>query len=197
MVFYRNKESKWWRPPGINLWNSGISMPTNFTTEYLTDNDNFKFVDDLSIMEIINLLTIWLCSYNMKVHVASDFQSNSAYIPAENWKSQSYLQNFSAWTLQQKMKLNEEELKQIIFNFTNNFQFQTRNKVNNRNIEIIAKTKLLGVVLSNDLKWEENTTLLVKRANSRMLLFWKCASFTKDLEELKNIYILFIRSILE
>ena len=95
------------------------------------------------------------------------------------------------------MKLNEEELKQIIFNFTNNFQFRTRNKVNNRNIEIIAKTKLLGVVISNDLKWEENTTLLVKRANSRMLLFWKCASFTKDLEELKNIYILFIRSILE
>ena len=85
----------------------------------------------------------------------------------------------------------------MIFNFTNDFQFSTRNILNNKNIEVIDKTKLLGVVISNDLKWEENTNLLVKKANARMQLLRKCATFTTDKNELTNVYILFIRSILE
>ena len=95
------------------------------------------------------------------------------------------------------MKLNIEKTKQMIFNFTNDFQFSTRNILNGKNIEVINKTKLLGVVISNDLKWEENTNLLIKKANARMQLLRKCATFTKDKSELTNIYILFIRSILE
>ena len=49
------------------------------------------------------------------------------------------------------MKLNEGKTKQMIFNFTNNTQFSTRIKLNNKNIEIINKTKLLGLVITNDL----------------------------------------------
>ena len=95
------------------------------------------------------------------------------------------------------MKLNEDKTKQMIFNFTTNKQLSTRTKLNNTNIEIVEKTKLLGLVLTNDLKWEENTELLVKKANSRIHVLRKCSNFTKDIEELKNIYILIIRSILE
>ena len=95
------------------------------------------------------------------------------------------------------MKLNEDKTKQMIFNFTNNFQFSMRNKLNDKNVEIIETTKLLGTVLTSDLKWEENTSLLVKKANARMQLLRKVATFTRDEDELKNIYILFVRSILE
>ena len=68
---------------------------TNFNTEYLTDEEKYKFVDDLSILEIINLLTIGLCSYNVKAHVASDLKTNSTYISNEILKSQTYLNNIS------------------------------------------------------------------------------------------------------
>ena len=184
-------------PQGSILGNLEYSSQTNFNTEYLTTDEKYKFVDDLSIIEIINLLTIGLSSYNMKAHVASDIQSDSTFIPPENLESQSYLKKLSAWTDNQKMKLNEEKTKQMIFNFTNNYQFSTRNQLNNTNVEVIEKTKLLGTIITNDLKWEENTSFLVKKANSRMQLLRKCVTFTKNIEELKNIYILFIRSILE
>ena len=69
--------------------------------------------------------------------------------------------------------------------------------MNKKNVEIIEKTKLLGTVITNDLKWEENTLLLVKKAYARMQLLRKCTTFTNDKDELKNIYILFIQSILE
>ena len=170
---------------------------TNFNTDYLTPEEKYKFVDDLSILEIINLLTIGMCSYNMRAHVASDIISESTYIPAENLKSQTYLRNIGQWTDHQKMKLNIDKTKQMIFNFTNNFKFSTRNTLNGKNIEIKDKTKLLGVMITNDLKWEDNTNMLVKKANARMQLLRKCATFTRDKSELKNIYILFVRSILE
>ena len=37
----------------------------------------------------------------------------------------------------------------------------------------------------------------MKKANARMQLLRKCATFTTDKNELTNVYILFIRSILE
>ena len=52
------------------------------------------------------------------------------------------------------MILNQKKAKSMIFNFTDNFQFNTRLSLNNENIEIVDNTnKLLGVIVSNDLKW--------------------------------------------
>ena len=64
-------------------------------------------------------------------------------------------------------------------------------------IEVINSTKLLGTIISSDLKWDLNTASIVKKANARMELLRKVASFGTNPEELKNIYILFIRSLLE
>jgi hypothetical protein len=69
--------------------------------------------------------------------------------------------------------------------------------LNDESLEIVKYANLLGVVVSDNLKWDENTTYLVKRANSRMELLRKVASFGTSIEEKKNIYIIYIRSILE
>ena len=53
------------------------------------------------------------------------------------------------------------------------------------------------MIITDDLKWEDNTASLVKRANSRMELLRKVASFGTSAEEKRNIYILYIRSVLE
>ena len=60
------------------------------------------------------------------------------------------------------------QTKTVIFNFTDNFQFTTRLKHNQENIEVINQTKLLGTIISNDLKWDANTSYLVKKANARI-----------------------------
>ena len=55
-----------------------------------------------------------------------------------------------------------------------------RNKLNDKNVKISDKTKFLGTVITNDLKWEENTSLLVKKANARIQLLWTVATFARD-----------------
>ena len=85
----------------------------------------------------------------------------------------------------------------MIFNFTNKFQFTTNLSVNDKDIEIVAETKLLGTYLTENLKWNKNTSEIVKKAWKRMQLLNRAAIFTSSKQDLKKIYLTYVRSILE
>ena len=159
--------------------------------------DRFKFVDDLSILEIVNLLTVGLTSFNIKHQVPTDIPHHNQFIPSENLKSQEWLDSIDEWTENQKMMINEKKTKTMIFNFTENFQFTTRIRLKDANIEVIKSTRLLGTMVTDDLKWDLNTSTIVNKSNARMELLRRVASFGTPEEDLLTIYILFIRSILE
>ena len=65
------------------------------------------------------------------------------------------------------------------------------------NICCIKSTKLLGTIIQDNLKWDLNTNRLIKKANAKMNLLRKMAEFNAPMEDLKHIYVTFIRSILE
>ena len=53
------------------------------------------------------------------------------------------------------------------------------------------------MIIQDDLKWDANIASLVKRANARMVLLRKLSEFGAPREDMKTIYISYIRSILE
>ena len=61
----------------------------------------------------------------------------------------------------------------------------------------INETKLLGLRIRDDLSWKSNTNELTKRAYSRMMIIKKLIQFNVPLAELVQIYILYIRSVVE
>ena len=85
----------------------------------------------------------------------------------------------------------------MIFNFTNNHQFSTRLNIEGTQIEEKETVKLLGTIIANDLRWEENTKILIKKANARMCLLRAVSHFNPPSSDLKLIYIQYIRSLLE
>ena len=85
----------------------------------------------------------------------------------------------------------------MIFNFSKNHQFSMRMKENGENIEIVNKIKLLGTIVTSDLKWNKNTEYLTKKAWTRMQLLTNAAKFTKQKTDLKSFYTTFIRPVLE
>ena len=95
------------------------------------------------------------------------------------------------------MKINEKKTKFMVFNCTKNFQFGTRLSINNQPIEMIEHTKLLGTIIQNNLSWDLNTKELVKKANARMEILRKVSTFNPGIVDMKTIYIMYIRSILE
>ena len=159
--------------------------------------DRFKIIDDLTTLEIINLLLIGISSYNVKAHIPSNIGIDQHYLPAQNLKTQEYLEKINLWTNNQLMQINERKTKSMIFNFTKNFQFSTDLQLKNNKIQITTELKLLGTIISDNLSWDSNIKFLVKKANSKMQLLHKIASFGASENDLKIIYFSYIRSILE
>ena len=170
---------------------------SNNNTDYISSEMKFKFVDDLSALELLNLILIGLSSYNFKNHVASDIGVDQLFLPSENMQSQNTLDQIQEWTDDNKMKLNSKKSKVMIFNFTDDYQFATRLYMENNLLETVTQTKLLGTIIQTDLKWHSNTEMLIKKGYQRMLILNKLYEFKVPDEDMLNIYVLYLRSILE
>ena len=79
---------------------------SNDNRETVDSKHKFKFVDDLTALEIVNLISVGMSNFNVKMSIPNDIPSHNGYIPKKNLKIQSYLHEFSARTNLKKMKLN-------------------------------------------------------------------------------------------
>ena len=52
----------------------------NDCADFMNEDERFKFIDDLSLLEIINLISLGISSYNCKQHIPSDIATATAYI---------------------------------------------------------------------------------------------------------------------
>ena len=170
---------------------------TNNNSDNIPIEDKYKYFDDLTTLEVINMLSIGLTSLNVKNQVASDLPIHGQFIDKSQLKSQKYLEDLNAWSQDHEMVINQKKTKAMIFNFTNKYQFHTRLTLKNENIEIVDTIKLLGTQISNDLSWDENCKSLVKKVNARMQLLQKCKILGSSNEEMVLLWILYCRSVLE
>ena len=94
------------------------------------------------------------------------------------------------------MKLNEEKCKYMIFTRSLT-EIATRFEINSKIIDRIEETKLLGVWLTTYLDWTKNTKEICRKAYARMSMLTKLKYVGVGEEDLLEIYILYIRSLLE
>ena len=184
-------------PQGGTLGIEEYLSQNNDNTDILDEDEKFKFIDDLSTLEIINLISIGLACYSYQNHVPSDIATNSLFLDPKNVKSQDYLRNIESWSESKQMKLNEKKTNYMIFNFSSNYQFNTRLDIDGRKIDQICETKLLGLKIRDDLSWKSNTEMLTRKAYMRMTILKKLIQFEVPVYELVQIYILYIRSVVE
>ena len=185
------------RPQGGTLGIEEYLSQSNGNTDFLDQDEKYKFIDDLSILEILNLISIAMSSYNFHKHVASDIAVGNDYLEPESLKSQQYLDKISDWTIKQEMKLNGSKTKYMIFNPSKNHQFNTRLKLEGQVIEQVHEAKLLGVIIRDDLSWKSNTNFITRKAYKRMIILKNLFNFNLPITEMLEIYFLYIRSVVE
>ena len=184
-------------PQGCPLGQHSYTSISNDNASHIPIEDRFKWIDDLNTLEIINLAAIGLASYNHKLHVAADVGIDQKYLPTSNIKSQVYSDQICKWTQENKMKLNPDKSKVMLFNFTKKYQFAVRLFMDEKLLEIVNQSTVLGLVITADLTWKKNTEMLVRKANSRMLIIRKLIEFPVERKDLVMLYGQFVRSILE
>ena len=88
-----------------------------------------------------------LCEYNFKQNVANDIGIDEQYVPATSLKTQQHLDNISAWTTQNLMKLNTDKTNYMVFSRSEK-EFATRLTLDGNTIDRVEETKLVGVWLT-------------------------------------------------
>ena len=149
-------------PQGSTLGILEYLSASNDNTENVPVEDKFKFVDDATIVEVVDLMNVGLASHNSKVQVSSELPEHNQFIPNDHLKTQKYVEAINSWTERNKMVLNPRKSKNMIFNFTHDYQFTSNIDLKGENIEVVEEAKLLGTIITSDLKWRRNTETIVK-----------------------------------
>ena len=128
-------------PQGTKL---GVILFAGMTNNLLHDwHLRIKFVDDTTTLEILPRNGISLL--NVAVNDIHKF------------------------SIEHNMKLNPKKCKEMLINFMQNDNFTTRPIVlGNNTVECVTTYKLLGIIISNDLKWNEHIDYISKKASKRL-----------------------------
>ena len=127
---------------------------SNDNAEIVPVEDRFKFIDDLSILQLVCFSGL-LVEYNFFNHVASDVGIDELYLPASTFNTQEHLNYISNWTQQNLMRLNEAKTNYMVFSRSKE-SFATRLSINGVKIDKLNVTKMLGIWISDDLCWSRN-----------------------------------------
>ena len=182
-------------PQGTLLGQIMYLVQSNNNANMVSESDRFKYIDDLSILQIVCMAGL-LSSYNFRFHVASDIGIDQLFLPPENFQTQTHLDEITQWTNDNLMKLNEAKSSYMIFTRTKS-NFVTRLNLNGIKLDQMNTSKLLGIWLTEDLSWDRNTQEICKKAYSRMSMLSKLKYVGTSVEDLLDIYGLFIRSCAE
>ena len=103
----------------------------------------------------------------------------------------------TAETEKDKMVINEAKCNVITFNFSNK-NIGPQNLLLNGNIlNSVNKIKLLGVIITDDLRWSENTAQICKKVNKKFYLLCILRQFDFNQEELLIAWKVLLRPITE
>ena len=96
-----------------------------------------------------------------------------------------------------EMKLNLDKCKFMVFNPTVNFDFVPNLEVEGIKLDTVEEMKLLGLVVTNNLKWRSNTNAMLKKAYIRMWMIKRLKNHGALISDLIDVFNKQIRSTLE
>ena len=90
-------------------------------------------------------------------------------LPLEKNPIKFVLEDRLRFTEKENMKINKDKSKIMLFNPSKNYQFPPEIGFNsNEQLEYVRKSKILGIVIMDNLKWSENTNYITDKAMSRI-----------------------------
>ena len=155
-----------------------------------------KYVDDMSIIESFNLQETLLP--NPDRPFPDSFHARLGLkLPSDKslvYKQISEVQDYAS---ENEMKLNFSKTKFMVFNPTLNHDFVRELTSGENEVETLEQMKLLGLTVTNDLKWKTNTENITKKGYARLWILRRLKKHGANWHDLKDVYIKQVRSVLE
>ena len=102
------------------------------------------------------MLSGLLVEFDCLQSVPNDVGVDQLYLPPHSYSTQENINQISAWTDSNLMRINTKKSNYIIFT-RSKANFGTRLTLNDQLLDRVEEIKVVGVWLQSDLKWAKNT----------------------------------------
>ena len=157
-----------------------------------------KFVDDGSIATSINPKASLVQDPSSRPRPFAYNERTGHILPQENNLLQDYITDTENFCLENKMVINKEKTNCMLFNKSRNWTFPPEVVFQDGSpLKCISETKLVGVIISDDLMWQKNTDFLCQKARKKIWLLRRMKTLNLSTHQLIDVYQKEIRSIVE
>ena len=159
---------------------------------------HMKYVDDMSLMTSIDLKQS--LENNPNLVRPTNFHDRTGHIlPRNKCVISDQLNQLSKYVKDHQMRINEEKTKVMLFNPSKKWDFTPSVSlgIKSPNLEVVDEIKLLGIIITSDMKWNRNTSQLCEKWYRRLWMLRNLKRLGATVPELLDVYIKQCRSILE
>ena len=96
-----------------------------------------------------------------------------------------------------QLKINEEKTKIMSFNNTFKYDFFPKYFIRGKQLEVVNSTKLLGIHITSNMKWNLHTQKTVAKAKKKLWYLRRLSQLKASVTTLLDIYHKVIRSVME
>ena len=150
----------------------GFADQSNNVGDVITSRRNFiaanqlhlKYVDDLSIAEAVTLKEN-VCPAPDNRQRPDPYRSRTGHelIPGRS-KVFKQIHDINEYASTHEMKLNLKKTKFMMFNNCKSIDFLPTFLMDGHEIDLVEEIKILGVIITSDMKFSSNTEYIVERA---------------------------------
>ena len=180
----------------IGQLNNAGDLATSKRNIKAVNQIHLKYVDDMSLAETVNLKELLIAVPDRDQ--PDNYHARTGHVlPKEKSAVYSQLLETNEYASRNEMKINYKKTKTMLFNPCTSLDFMPNLELGGHELELVEEMKLLGLVITSDMKWAANTDYIVKRGYKKLWLMRRLKELGANQDELKDIYIKQVRSLLE
>ena len=155
-----------------------------------------KFIDDLSVAAKVNLETDLVSDIGRPKPLTFDERFETKLSDDANIL-QKIMDNLKIFANERQMVINSDKSVVMKFSKSRTKSFPSEIKVDNEYLEVKQKMRILGIILTSDLRWEANTEHICKKAFKNMWVLRRMKALKLDAFTILDYYYKEVRVHLE
>ena len=161
-------------------------------------SEKVKFVDDGTIAVSIDLKACLSPDPVLRPRPLNYHERTGHILPSENNLLQYFIKDAEEFVLNNNMVINKRKTKVISFTKSRKWDFPPELLFSDGvQLDCMSETTLLGVVISQDLRWAKNTEFICQKARQKLWILRRMLNFQLNIHQLFDVYIKEVRSLLE
>ena len=159
---------------------------------------SLKFMDDATTAVTVDLKSSLVQDPIQRPRPFTYIEQNQLVLPDDQNLLKYYLKDLIEFSEQNKLVINRGKTKIMTFNLSKKLQFPPKLGLPGQGFfEVVKSMKILGIIMSDNLKWQENTDNMCSKARKRLWIIRRLKNLKIDTATMIDIYKMEIRSLLE